>query len=113
MLNDIAIIRLNVLVPLNNKIQLACLPSSTKYPASSNTPSWTVGWGATVTNGDASDVLKNVKITVYDGSVCNKYSNTDWNKQICSGDINGGKDSCQGNYLIIFVFLDLFLMIKI
>jgi hypothetical protein len=101
LLNDIAMIKLRNSVPLNNKIQIACLPLSMNYP-SSNVASWTVGWGATVSNGDGSDLLKNVKITVYDGSVCNKYSNTDWNKQICSGEINGGKDSCQGIYLFIF-----------
>ncbi len=46
MLNDIAIIVLNMHAPLSSTIQLACLPTSqsSSYP-SSGSSSWAVGWG--------------------------------------------------------------------
>jgi hypothetical protein len=44
--NDIAILKLEKSAPLNNKIQIACLPrsKSTSFP-SYNLNSWIVGWG--------------------------------------------------------------------
>ena len=46
MLNDIAILVLNMHAPLSSTIQLACLPTSqsSSYP-SSGSSSWAVGWG--------------------------------------------------------------------
>ena len=47
-----------------------------------------------------SDLLNNVKLKVYNSSACsNVYPAMikNWNTQICAGDINGGKDTCQGD----------------
>lgn len=91
-------------VSLNTNIQIACLPSaqSSSYPAV-NQPAWTVGWGTTINGGgldNLSNVLKNVKITVYQSSFCGNvlpFLTKSWNSQICSGELAGGKDSCQGD----------------
>ncbi len=55
--------------------------------------------GTTSFGGSTSNLLKNVKITTYDGSkFCTNYYPVDWSKQICAGDYyNGGKDTCQGD----------------
>ncbi len=46
------------------------------------------------------DLLKNVKIRVYNPKKCNQvYPETakNWSSQICAGEYNGGKDTCQGD----------------
>jgi hypothetical protein len=41
-----------------------------------------------------------VKLNVYDGiKNCEKYNNTNWEKQICAGENAGGKDTCQGLFI--------------
>jgi hypothetical protein len=44
-LNDIALLKLNDVVDLNQDVQLACLPRrvSTSYPPTSY-PAWVIGW---------------------------------------------------------------------
>jgi hypothetical protein len=78
---------------LSKYIQPACLPTvkSAKYPPL-NTPSWIVGWGTTSSGGETSELLKNAKITVYDGNqYCQDYSYVNWTNQICAGEYTGGK----------------------
>ena len=55
-----------------------------------------LGWGTTSSGGLSSNTLQNVKLTVYDSSVCGGYLNKNWLSQICAGEIEGGKDTCQG-----------------
>jgi hypothetical protein len=46
------------------------------------------------------DLLKNVKITVYNPKLCSRVYpeiNKNWGWQICAGDYKGGKDTCQGD----------------
>ena len=90
-LNDIAILKLNSIVSLNEQIQLACLPNpkwnSNSYPPVNST-AWIIGWGTTKLLGSASNKLENAVINVYDSSFCNKvvgYYAKNWNSQICAG----------------------------
>jgi len=42
--------------------------------------------------------LKNAKINVYASSNCAYLgSSTDWNSQICAGELDGSEDTCQGD----------------
>ncbi|CAF0860159.1 unnamed protein product [Brachionus calyciflorus] len=101
-LNDIGIIKLSKAVDLNSNIQISCLPNPkiSFYPENVNLKSYAIGWG-TLNYGDtsSSDILRNVDLTIYDGSKCNQVSlyDNDWNKQICAGNYLGGKDTCQGD----------------
>ena len=86
------------MVKLDQDVQLVCLPqkSSSSYP-SYDSKATILGWGSTQTGGDASDVLKNVNIQVYDPEMCSKVSYAkNWDSQICAGNYDGGIDSCQG-----------------
>ena len=96
--NDIGLILLREDAELNEFVQVACLPStdSSEYPSVDETV-YAVGWGQTEFLGDSSDELQNVKLTVYDGtSKCHMYDINEWKRQICAGDLKGGKDTCLG-----------------
>jgi hypothetical protein len=107
--------KLSTKVTLNNDIQIACLPSqkSNSYP--NPTPkSYAAGWGTLSSGGSAPSTLNNVLLNIYPSSSCNTISQsykTDWNTQICAGDLSGNKDTCQGNYILLnalnyyFIFL--------
>ncbi|CAF0998247.1 unnamed protein product, partial [Brachionus calyciflorus] len=102
-LNDIAIIKLAKPVQFNKFIQPACLPHSKVkvFPTKPNLESYAVGWG-TLSFGASSmsSTLQNVNLTIYAGSSCKKVSPSvtkDWSRQICAGEIAGGKDTCQGD----------------
>lgn len=101
-LNDIAIIKLSRDVELNPFIQISCLPNPniSFYPSKVDIKSYAIGWG-TLNYGDSSgsDVLRNVDLTIYDGSKCKDVSiyGNNWNSQICAGNFSGGKDTCQGD----------------
>ena len=101
-LNDIALIKLDSKVDLNEYIQIACLPMnvSSSYP-NYNKTSYTIGWGVIDSNtGQQAESLRNVQITVYDPTLCDSVSpdlDKNWDTQICAGDWNGGKDACQGD----------------
>ena len=85
-------------VQLNEFIQPACLPrnKSFVYPPF-NTQAWAVGWGRTSNQSSTSQLLNNVKLTIYNGSVyCASYG-TDWSIQLCAGEYNGGKGICFGD----------------
>ena len=95
-LNDIALLKLPRNQKLTNKVQIACLPAST-LTLPTNSIITAVGWGATVYKGSTSDLLRQVNLTVYDGAQCNYESESNWNTQICAGDIAGRKSTCQGD----------------
>lgn len=95
-MNDIALLKLVSEVVLNEFIQIACLPRSI-LPV--NSMPTAVGWGLTSVSGSISDVLREVAITVYDGSFCKFTTSSikNWGSQICAGDLSGKKDTCQGD----------------
>ncbi len=60
-----------------------------------------IGWGHTTYEGSSPSKLNNVKLTVYSNTTyCSKvspFAAKNWNKQLCAGEIAGGKDTCQGD----------------
>ncbi|CAF1021331.1 unnamed protein product [Brachionus calyciflorus] len=101
-LNDIAIIKLSRPVEFNRFIQPACLPNPkiNIYPVKENITSYAAGWGTLSSGGDLPETLQNVKLTVYNESFCESVGfgmEKNWTTQICSGELEGGKDTCQGD----------------
>ena len=101
-LNDIALLKLSKPVVLNQYVQVACLPTnrSSMYPPL-NESVYAIGWGLTSENDfEISDELRNVKLTNYNGSMCDDVLplvSKNWTTEICAGEYNGGKDTCQGD----------------
>ncbi len=83
-------------MPLNKKIQLACLPNVKNFPPASM-EAFVVGWGKVNENAThLARSLQNAPVTIYDNSVCSKKFTIE-STQICAGDLTGHVDSCQGD----------------
>lgn len=87
---------------LNQFIQIACLPKETSisYPPEGEKVIG-IGWGTLEEGGIAAERLNNVALTVYNSSMCqyvSEFTEKNWDSQICSGEYEGGKDTCQGNH---------------
>ena len=115
LLNDISLFILSEPVELTNEIQIACLPVNSFPPYNVN--AYASGWvglsfklysklqikmlyfkGVLRSGGTLPYKLYNVQLTIYSPSACSAVSNyNNWNSQICCGDYNGGKDTCQGD----------------
>ena len=101
-MNDIAILKLKEAVKLDKHVQLACLPDETmpaNFPVE-NTSVVALGWGLTDEGGMPPITLNNVQLTVFSSFECRNVSTQtpkNWNAQICAGELEGGKDTCQGN----------------
>ncbi|CAF3069154.1 unnamed protein product [Rotaria socialis] len=98
LLNDIAILKLEDYLRPSPTIQFACLP----YLLSEiNTTGIAVGFGDTVPGANqGSSVLKQTHLTIYPNEFCNHVSPStkkNWNTQLCCGDLNGERDTCQGD----------------
>ena len=97
--NDISIFKLSEEAELNDYVQLACLPAkqTSSFPMA-NTKVYAAGWGSKLQWADGnSNTLQNVDMNVYDGSVCSDYPYANWKSQICAGELDGGKGSCDGD----------------
>ena len=83
---------------LNDYVQLACLPpkNTKKFPLE-NSKVYAAGWGQFSYRGENSDKLQNVEINVYNGSACSIYPITNFDSQICAGELDGGKGACTGD----------------
>ncbi|CAF0776402.1 unnamed protein product [Rotaria sp. Silwood1] len=98
LLNDIAILKLKDYLRPSSKIQFACLP----YLLSEvNMTGIVVGFGDTFPGANqGSSILKQVNLTIYPNDFCTNVSPStkkNWNTQICCGDLNGERDTCQGD----------------
>lgn len=98
--NDIAVIKLRNSVSLDSFVQIACLPRNIDYDA--GTDVWTAGWGDLGEDRSmlVSFKLQNVRFTLNKIDECENVSIgffKDSNKQICAGDVNGGKGVCNGD----------------
>lgn len=93
-MNDLAILKLNDAVELNQHVQIACLPDPkadrNTYPISDPSRSaWVVGWGTTEQFGKSSKSLKNARVTIYGSDSCKEVlpeNKKNWNSQICAGE---------------------------
>lgn len=91
---------------LNNYVQVACLPDSSKlvYPNMSGIQGYIAGWGATSLVGELAIYatrLQNTNVTIYEMSSCSNVQSSlpkIVDAQICAGDISGARDSCYGKY---------------
>ena len=69
-----------------------------------------IGWGTLEEGGISAERLNNVALTVYNSSMCEyvaEYTEKNWDSQICSGEYEGGKDTCQGNNQIPHTTIEL------
>ncbi len=71
---------------------------SNNFPKPNN-DAYAAGWGVTSMDGEASNILNNVKLKILNASDCNSVLRNypkNWNSQICAGILTGTKDTCQG-----------------
>ena len=80
---------------MNEYVQPACLPqkNANNFPTA-NTKVYAAGWAQLSYRGENSDSLQNDEINVNNGSACSLYSNTNFDSQICAGELDGGKGTC-------------------
>lgn len=89
-MNDIALFQLKTAATLNDYVQIACLPDPTYgvYPTNYNVTAWASGWGTLSSGGSSPNTLYNVRLYIYDPSLCsNVYPSYQkvWNSQVCAG----------------------------
>ncbi|XP_069058045.1 complement C1s subcomponent-like [Pleurodeles waltl] len=111
--NDIALIRLNNKVTMNQFISPICLPGSgTSYALQENKLGYISGWGKTETNYASDDLMK-APIPVVEMQKCKdlerkrgtKYPEDMFtNNMVCAGDKLKNIDSCSGDSGGAFVF---------
>ncbi|XP_062984856.1 granzyme A-like [Elgaria multicarinata webbii] len=100
--NDLKLLQLNEPAKINHHVKTAKL-SQTGIDIKAGTQCLVAGWGIT-RNGkkEASDVLREVNVTIIDRRICNDKKHYNSNpvvtlSMVCAGDKKGGKDSCQGD----------------
>lgn len=99
-INDIAVIRLKVKVPVNNRT-VKIVGLSTKRPEEGRMCTVS-GWGSikqpdpTSTRTKISNVLRAIAIPISNYYQCSRVTNSSLGV-FCAGYVNGGKDSCQGD----------------
>ena len=90
--NDYALLLLDSPITDFEPIQLCTDTNHDEEPVMSTV----MGWGATSSGGNSSNILLEVDVPIDDS--CGSYSNWEiTNNMICAGDSNGGEDSCQGD----------------
>ncbi|XP_028406521.1 chymotrypsin-like elastase family member 2A [Dendronephthya gigantea] len=105
--NDVALLELEKPAKLNDRVGLACLPSSNyELPVNDpNTRCYITGWGKTRYFGHMAQMLRHVEVPPVDRKKCARRlakspggSNRRITKQmICGGDDNTGVSACQGD----------------
>ncbi|XP_020852819.1 granzyme A [Phascolarctos cinereus] len=99
---DLKLLQLNGKVKITKAVRLLKLPQSGK-DIKPGTACQVAGWGKTVNRSNKpSDTLREVNVTVIDRKICNDEDHYNLKpfigpNMICAGDINGGKDSCDGD----------------
>ncbi|XP_036625372.1 granzyme A [Trichosurus vulpecula] len=99
---DLKLLQLNGKAKITKAVKLLNLPKSGK-DVKHGTTCQVAGWGKTVNRADKlPDTLREVNITVIDRKICNDKDHYNLKpfigpNMICAGNINGGKDSCDGD----------------
>jgi secreted trypsin-like serine protease len=94
--NDIALLKLSSPVTYTNRIQPACVPTSTTVHTGKT--SWATGWGTTSFGGSLATYLMQVSMPVLSDTRCKaKYSGVDLSTALCAGDTGANADTCQGD----------------
>ncbi|KAF2211164.1 hypothetical protein CERZMDRAFT_112931 [Cercospora zeae-maydis SCOH1-5] len=96
--NDFAILKLSTPIAQSENIAYALLPPAGSDPAP-NTPATVAGWGATRTNGQATEDLMAVQVPTVYPDTCARVLAPELFSQnmICAGYPEGGRDACQGD----------------
>ncbi len=101
---DIALIKLNRSVPSSMVNRFAQLPSVSLNDSEVSTGETlkTMGWGRIREGGPTPDVLRQVSVPVVSEAVCERaYGSIDNSTQVCAGFDRGGRDSCQGDHVLV------------
>ncbi|XP_053698577.1 trypsin-1-like, partial [Sabethes cyaneus] len=96
--NDIAILRLENALEMNDKLRPVCQPSSGESYAGYN--GIATGWGTTSQGGQVSPTLQEVTVPIMSNEDCKKSAYGErriTENMMCAGLPDGGKDSCQGD----------------
>ncbi|GLV32010.1 tracheal-prostasin [Carabus blaptoides fortunei] len=96
--NDIALLKLNYPVPLDNQVRPVCLPPAGESFAGMD--GVIMGWGAIKEGGPLSGTLQEVSVPIITNEECGKtaYGSTRITENmLCAGFPKGGRDSCQGD----------------
>ncbi|XP_060129544.1 transmembrane protease serine 2 isoform X1 [Zootoca vivipara] len=97
--NDVALMKLQFELPLNEFTRPVCLPN----PGMMFQPDqqcWITGWGAKFQRGNTSKELNAAIVPLIDSAICNDkyiYNGLILPTMICAGYLEGKVDSCQGD----------------
>uniref|UniRef100_A0A3B4FMA1 trypsin n=1 Tax=Pundamilia nyererei TaxID=303518 RepID=A0A3B4FMA1_9CICH len=91
--SNIALLKLATPAVINNQVQLACLPKK-DYIVPGGTMCYVTGWGRTQGIGGGR-VLEETGFPVIDNKICNRDTDIVADHEICPGNTEGGKASCQ------------------
>ncbi|XP_060765645.1 transmembrane protease serine 2 isoform X2 [Neoarius graeffei] len=97
--NDIALMKLRTPLQMSSSIKPVCLPN-TGLDFSTLRAYYVTGWGATMSQGSASNELREAQVSLISRTVCNSqqvYNGLITDTMICAGKLQGGVDSCQGD----------------
>ncbi|XP_058839024.1 transmembrane protease serine 9-like [Topomyia yanbarensis] len=96
--NDIAILRLETIMQMNDKLRPVCQPSSGESFAGYD--GIVTGWGTTTQGGDVSPTLQEVSVPILSNEECRKSAYGEkriTDNMLCAAVPEGGMDSCQGD----------------
>lgn len=98
---DFSLLRLKSQIKeFSSTINVIKLPGNEQYQA--NTTAIVSGWGASKEGGSSVRRLQILEIPLVSKSLCSRrYPNEITSQMICAGFLTGGKDSCQGNQILM------------
>uniref|UniRef100_A0A3Q3FRT3 Peptidase S1 domain-containing protein n=1 Tax=Kryptolebias marmoratus TaxID=37003 RepID=A0A3Q3FRT3_KRYMA len=97
--NDLALMKLDSDVSLNQHIWPICLPSST-YDFPAGQEAWITGWGTTQEGGEVSLLTCpcSAQVRIINSTVCRGLMQDQiTDGMLCAGVLKGGVDACQGD----------------